>query len=266
MVLLEVLRLLKFWIKIILLTSFLNLCGCYFPQRNPDVIAKYGEQGEKQAAVSSETQFNLSSPDLETLCKNNQKLSEPIKVVFAPTVGAECEWNKGLNLKRGELGTRVAAFRDQSVEVPIEKDRTICALKFDSNHRMNRYNDAILFLIQDRLIASHSLNNIENKKFLKSAEFALKIRRENIIGLSQSFGKFCPKGVDCSIPRSLVESPISIDVKPEYLKFFAENELRDAIKIDLIMTGNRSIVDCQHTGIEFDFRYTYVDGPIPIAH
>jgi hypothetical protein len=255
-------------LRLIALHSIITLlCGCYFPQREPNIIAKYEDKSEDldQLKLAAE---QFARPDLEKKCATGQKLSSKIRVSFAPTFGMECEWNQGHNRGKGELGTKVSAFRLQAVEVPIEKKHKVCAVQMESVNKANRYNDAMIITLEDRIIASHSINSQKNSQLLNAAKLGLKLKKENIIGLTQAYGTFCPDGVKCEIPRSLSSASISIQVNPRYLKRLAADEIEDSLKLELIMTGNRSIVDCQHSGLNFDLRYTYIEEEpsMPIAH
>ena len=213
--------------------------------------------------------------EVEKTCATGDNLVLKRRVKF-PNTGLRCEFSPEPNKinAQGNLGKIedvITARREQVVKVELPQNAVVCGMEFlqpgSSQSQNMRFDDEIIFLLNNNVIASSFNYNKQFKGSNPSAGELIQYRWEKIRGQTyrQSgdndlycFGKDIGQG-SCIIPKTETNGIIRIEMAQGIVHRLAADAItKGALEFSLVTTGDNNVeIDCQHMDFEFDVTLKY---------
>lgn len=219
-----------------------------------DTFEKSGNgDGTGQSAIG------LDSEEIRGLCQdaNRSKLMQTKNLLFPPT--QNCEFGSGGNGERRDVYYQARVKVDRTFEVP--ENGVICSFKLDSKTNNIRYDDVVVITLNDYILATSNRSIYQNSTPPNSIS---KFEFLDILGRPLAFeGTQSCLGEEasiCKMPGHDFQGGFELDFNNEVLSPLLPLIYGPELKtLSVITLGDNDDGDCEHTGIEFDVTYTYVD-------
>ncbi len=259
------------------------LVGLIFVFQNCADSVNFAEAPSAREYINSQLSDN-NGDNVELIKKICQRPRTKMKVpVFFKKPDTSCPWGENGNLEPktlwgtpqahpdGNLNDFFNARIEQVESLNISKDAVICDVKFDFKVQPFLYDDHILLLMNDHLIAS-SYDFSEDLQL--GTNGLLKYKWQDIAGIpwdKTKEGMFCAK-VDqkdssrCSFPETDTDGQIILEYKPELIQSIMTAGVPDQHKFSFVTLGDNDDTrfnssdndDCEHSDLRFEVEVEFV--------
>ncbi|MDA9951340.1 hypothetical protein N9D31_02080 [Oligoflexaceae bacterium] len=188
-------------------------------------------------------------------------VQETTQTITFPAITSTCPWNSNGNSSQDSSAPAARAEQTANIVLPAYIE-DVCATELVSSSGQLTYDDAIIFSLNDLVMASNGFSDGHFDSILLKSEGGLPIYDFSRL-IHRGYQKHvnrCAEGVECSIPQSETSGQVSIAVSSDWFeksKLFSEEGQADALTMRLAVTGNKQASDCRHSGISFTFKLKY---------
>ena len=195
---------------------------------------------------------------VEDLCKTREHIQVVTDLNFAPR--AECNFGQNENLTA--LNGYLRARETQSAPLDLPPNAVICNFSVDSASTDWRYDDWVMFTLNDRVLVS-SNEEVKNTLDTDNGIYIWDWDKAKNLNVSNTAGGFnadpyCIEGT-CEIPKHDKAGAVKIDLDPAtMLELASQVYATSELQFNLISMGDNDNGDCEHTGLDFQVNYEYV--------
>lgn len=199
-------------------------------------------------------------------CSSDTQKSQTLNLNFAATTGTQCAWGVDGNLGIADNQT-TRAVRVQSNTIDLT-GKKICSLSLNSPNQTWKYDDFMFVTFNSYVLASGQFTKFDflNMGMATAGDLIIYDKTKHVGkgpydgSMNSRRSSICPNPGSCVTPISEVSGQFTIDVPDEWFKKLPDSEKsRQIHKLELWITGQKHMTDCQHTGINFTGTVKYVE-------
>ncbi len=201
--------------------------------------------------------------EIAALCASNRLRTRTIPVVFAEQNGG-CQWGQN-----GNLGARdgiVRARLEQSFELELRRNETLCGFSINSPEQQISFDDEMTLTFNDQvLMSSYNYNDLyQEQDGLFEYSWTRIIDAFNP-GPATPVNPYClgnsaGSPATCTVPQTQISGIFSLAVPElESLKLSRIASEQNRAQLGLIITGDDDSADCSHSEISMTVEVKYVN-------